>query len=101
MTHRDETDRTLELSRYWAVRSITMAVAAFSGLILASVTISAIVIFVVADDPFSYPAWVDSILGFLGVGGAIWFVSLLVMSINALRRHMEYHKRIVSDRNVR
>ena len=82
-------------AQYFAVRTITMAVVAFVGVTLASVAIGALLVLVIAPDPLSYPGWVDGLIQFLVIGGGVWFVTFLVMSLRALRSHFWFHNHIV------
>ena len=89
--------QALTFANYFAMRTITMAVVAFVGLFLTGAAIAAIVVFVISENPFSYPAWVNPVTGFLAVSGALWFVVFLVLSLQALRQHAWYHRQIINQ----
>jgi hypothetical protein len=63
---------------------------------LSLIIVSALAYFwAVSEGSFSQPEWIEPVVGFFGVGGFLWFVTFLVMSINAMRLHSFYHRQIV------
>ena len=99
MTSRSEiwNNQALTFANYFAIRTITLAVVAFVGLFLAGAAIAAIAVFVISENPFLYPAWVEPVIGFFAIGGGLWFVVFLVMSLQALRRHTWFHGQLIGQ----
>jgi hypothetical protein len=86
----------IDLANYLARRTVMLAVVAFVGLTLSLIIVSGLsYIWVSSADPFNQPDWLEPVIGFFGVGGFLWFVVFLIMSINAMRLHSFYHRQIV------
>lgn len=86
-----------ENAQYLAIRAVALAVMAFIGLLIASLAVSAIAVYVVADSPFDYPSWADILIGFFVVAGTLWFVTFLILSLGAFRRHSWFHRNLIEQ----